>query len=95
MKECERARGGKAVKLIMMKMTPMIGTKTSSLGQPCSLLFSSRTLNPTSCLEGTVTIILIILISMLILDVQDDKKAATRGSDYLLVADELVFNRAR
>ena len=67
----------------------MIGTKTSSLGQPCSLLFSSRTLNPTSCLEGTVTIILISLISMLIFDIVI---RSNRAGDYLLVADELVLN---
>ena len=75
----------------MMK-TLMIGTKTSSLGQPCSLLFSSRTLNPTSCLEGTVTIILISLISMLIFDIVI---RSNRAGDYLLVADELVLNRSR
>ena len=32
-------------------------TRTSSLGHPCSRLFSSLTLSPTSCLEGTVTIV--------------------------------------
>ena len=78
----------------MMK-TLMIGTKTSSLGQPCSLLFSSRTLNPTSCLEGTVTIILISLISLISMLIFDIVIRSNRAGDYLLVADELVLNRSR